>query len=88
LRIREILGIVGGPLVYLAGVILFKQAIRGHLQPSHLAGIALFVVLMPFGSHLTPLTLSVAATVILLVVAIWEAVSLGASASQSEASST
>ena len=36
---------IGGPLLYLAGVILFKRSIRGHLQPSHLAGIGLFVIL-------------------------------------------
>lgn len=87
-RIREILTIVGGPLLYLAGLILFKRAIRGHLQPSHLAGIGLFVVLMPFAHLMTPLALSAVTTAIMLVVAIWEAISLGAKADHSEAAST
>jgi low temperature requirement protein LtrA len=86
--IREIIGLIGGPLVYLAGVVLFKRSIRGHLQPSHLAGIGLFVVLTPFAYLLTPLTLSAATTAILLIVAGWEAVSLGAKPSQPEATST
>jgi low temperature requirement protein LtrA len=67
---------IGGPLLYLAGVILFKRSIRGHLQPSHLAGIGLFAILTPFAHLLTPLTLSAASTAIMLIVAIWEAISL------------
>ena len=77
--IREILGMIGGPLLYLAGVILFKRGIRGHLQPSHLAGIGLFVILVPFAHLLTPLALSAATTAVMLIVAIWEAISLGRS---------
>jgi low temperature requirement protein LtrA len=75
--VPEILSMVGGPLLYLAGVILFKRSIRGHLQPSHLAGIGLFVILTPFAHLLTPLALFTAATAIMLIVAIWEAISLG-----------
>jgi low temperature requirement protein LtrA len=75
--IRDILSMIGGPLLYLAGVILFKRSIRGHLQPSHLAGIGLFVILTPFAHLLTPLALSAAVTAIMLIVATWEAISLG-----------
>jgi low temperature requirement protein LtrA len=75
--IRETISMIGGPLLYLAGVILFKRSTRGHLQPSHLAGIGLFVVLTPFARLLTPLALFAAATAIMLIVAIWEAISLG-----------
>jgi low temperature requirement protein LtrA len=75
--IPEILSMIGGPLLYLAGVILFKRSIRGHLQPSHLAGIGLFVILTPFAHLLTPLALFAAAIAIMLIVAIWEAISLG-----------
>jgi low temperature requirement protein LtrA len=85
--IPEILGIVGGPLLYLAGVVLFKRAIRGHLQPSHLAGIGLFVILTPFAHLLTPLALFAAATAIMLIVATWEAISLGPKPPHSEATS-
>jgi low temperature requirement protein LtrA len=83
--VPEMLSMIGGPLLYLAGVILFKRSIRGHLQPSHLAGIGLFVVLTPWAHLMTPLALSGATTVALLVVAIWEAISLGHQAVQPEA---
>jgi low temperature requirement protein LtrA len=86
--IREIIGMIGGPLVYLAGVVLFKQSIRGHLQPSHLAGIGLFVILTPFAHLLTPLALSAATTAVMLVVAIWEAISLGPKGGHSEATNS
>ena len=86
--IREILSIIGGPLFYLAGVMLFKRGIRGHLQPSHLAGIGLFVVLTPFAQLLTPLVLSATTTAVMLIVAIWEAISLGPKRAHSEAASS
>jgi low temperature requirement protein LtrA len=86
--VREIIGMVGGPLIYLAGVVLFKKSIRGHLQPSHLAGIGLFVILTPFAHLLTPLALSAAATAIMLIVAAWEAISLRPAADQSDATSS
>jgi low temperature requirement protein LtrA len=68
---------IGGPLIYLAGVILFKRTIRGHLQLSHLVGIGLLIVLIPFGAMLSPLWLSATTTAILMLVAAWEAISLG-----------
>jgi low temperature requirement protein LtrA len=86
--VREMIGMIGGPLVYLAGVILFKRAIRGHLQPSHLAGIGLFAILTPFAHLLTPLALSAATTAIMVIVAIWEAISLGPTSNHSEATNS
>lgn len=49
---KEILSILGGPLLYLIGTILFKHAIRGFFQLSHLVGIGLFIALIPFASRL------------------------------------
>jgi low temperature requirement protein LtrA len=86
--IREILSLIGGPLLYLAGVILFKRSIRGHLQPSHLAGIGLFVILTPFAHLLTALALAAATTAVMLIVAIWEAISLAPKRSHSKATSS
>ena len=74
---KELLAMIGGPLIYLAGVILFKRTIRGHLQLSHLVGIGLLIVLIPFGAMLSPLWLSATTTAILMLVAAWEAISLG-----------
>ncbi|MEA2896396.1 MAG: hypothetical protein QOJ84_2011 [Bradyrhizobium sp.] len=85
--VKEIISMIGGPLLYLAGVILFKRSIHGQLQLSHLIGIGLLVVLTPFAHLLTPLLLSAATAVIMLIVAIWEAVSIGSKQSHSEATS-
>lgn len=81
---KEILSIVGGPLLYLVGTILFKHAIRGIYQLSHLVGIGLLIVLLPFAGRLTPLSLAAVVAAILIIVAAWEAISLGAGARQSE----
>lgn len=90
---KEMLSMIGGPLLYLVGVILFKRTIRGHLQLSHLVGIGLLLVLIPFGAMMSPLWLSGTTTAILMLVAAWEAVSLGSSntpvtASESHADAT
>ena len=74
---KTVISIVGGSLLFLVGVILFKHTIHGRWQLSHLVGIAAFVVLAPFGHLLSPLILSSATTAILLVVGAWEAVSIG-----------
>ncbi|WP_199763086.1 low temperature requirement protein A [Bradyrhizobium guangdongense] len=75
---RTIVSTIGGPLVFLVGTILFKHAIRGFLQLSHGVGIILLLALSWFAADLSPLRLSVATTVIMIVVAVWESVSLGA----------
>lgn len=75
--IRTIVSTIGGPLVFLIGTILFKHAIRGFLQLSHGIGIIALALLWWFAADLSPLWLSVATTVILIVVAVWESVSLG-----------
>ena len=74
--IRTIVSTIGGPLVFLVGTILFKHSIRGFLQLSHGIGIILLLALWWFAADLSPLWLSVATTVILIVVAVWESMSL------------
>lgn len=75
--VKATFGMIGGPLLFLFGVLLFKQSVHGRWQLSHLAGIAALVLLTPFGGLLSPLLLAAAATAILLVVGAWEAISLG-----------
>jgi low temperature requirement protein LtrA len=75
--VKTVLSLVGGPLLFLAGVIFFKRTIHGWFQLSHLAGIAALLVLAPFGHLLSPLTLSLATTAILVIVGAWEAISIG-----------
>jgi low temperature requirement protein LtrA len=81
---KEILSILGGPLLYLIGTILFKQAIRGIFQLSHLVGIGLLIALIPLASGLTLLSLAAVVAAILMIVAGWEAVSLGSGSRRSE----
>jgi low temperature requirement protein LtrA len=80
-----VLSAIGGPLLFLVGTILFKHTIRGFLQLSHGAGILALLVLAWFGSELSPLVLSVLTTVIMLVVAAWEAISLKSSVAEAGA---
>lgn len=81
---KEILSIVGGPLLYLIGTILFKHAIRGIFQLSHLVGIGLLIALIPLASGLTLLSLAAVVAAILMMVAAWEAISLGSGSRQPE----
>src|SRR5215468_8556043 len=74
--LRTVLSAVGGPLVFLVGTILFKHAIRGFLQLSHGVGIIAFAAVGLFGRDLSPLWLSILTTAIMVVVAVWESLSL------------
>lgn len=84
---RTVLSAIGGPLLFLIGTILFKHTVRGWLQLSHIVGIAALAVLAWFAGELSPVWLSILTTMILVIVAVWETVSLSG-ASQSEAAST
>jgi low temperature requirement protein LtrA len=67
---------IGGPVLFLIGTILFKRDIRGWLQPSHGAGIVALLALGYVAADLSPLVLSLLTTAILIIVSVWEAVSL------------
>jgi low temperature requirement protein LtrA len=75
--LRTIVSTIGAPLVFLVGTILFKHVIRNFLQLSHGVGIVALAVLAFFASDMSPLMLSVATTAILVIVAVWESLSLG-----------
>ena len=85
--LRTVVSAIGGPLLFLVGTILFKHTIRGFLQLSHGAGIIALAGLAWFASDLSPLMLSILTTAIMIVIAVWESISLrsGAEESQSEA---
>jgi len=82
---KAVMSMIGGPLLFLIGTILFKRSIRGIFQLSHMVGIALLIVLIPFAHNLSPLMLSSATTAIMLIVAAWEAISLGSGGLPEEA---
>ena len=74
---KAMLSIIGGPLLFLLGTVLFKHVIRGIYQLSHLVGMALLLVLFPIAPSLTPLTLAALVAGVLVIVGAWEAASLG-----------
>ena len=76
--IKATLTLIGGPLLFLIGVILFKHTIHGWLQLSHLVGIALLLLTFPVASWLTTLQLAALTSAILILVGAWEAISLSA----------
>jgi low temperature requirement protein LtrA len=84
--LKTVLSAIGGPLLFLIGTILFKQAIRGWLQPSHGAGIVALGGLGWFAGELSPLMLSIVTSAIMIIVAAWESISLksGAAGARSE----
>ena len=74
--IKTVVSSIGGPLVFLIGTILFKHTIRGWLQLSHGVGILTLCGLAWFASDLSPLLLSISTTALMVVVAVWETLSL------------
>jgi low temperature requirement protein LtrA len=62
----------GGPILFLAGHFLYKQAVSGYRLLSHLAGIVVLMLLVPVGLTTTPLLLSVATTLTLIGVVAWD----------------
>jgi low temperature requirement protein LtrA len=74
--LKTVLSAIGGPLLFLVGTILFKHTIRGWLQLSHGVGIAALAILAWFASALSPLMLSILTSAIMIMVAVWESLSL------------
>lgn len=73
------LSIVGGPALFLAGVVGFKCCLRGWLQLSHLVGLAAFAVLFIVARYwvaMAQIELAAWAVAILIVVSVWERLSL------------
>jgi len=74
--LKTVISAVGGPLLFLFGTILFKHSFRGFLQLSHGIGMVALCVLAWFASDISPLMLSILTTAIMIVVAVWESISL------------
>jgi low temperature requirement protein LtrA len=74
--LKTVTSAIGGPLLFLFGTILFKYSFRGFLQLSHGAGIIALCAIAWFAGELSPLMLSILTTAVLIVVAMWETMSL------------
>jgi low temperature requirement protein LtrA len=81
--LKTVLSAIGGPLLFLVGTILFKHTFRGFLQLSHGVGIVALAILALFAHALSPLVLSLVTSAIMIVVAVWESISLGSGAAGS-----
>jgi low temperature requirement protein LtrA len=68
--------LLGGAGLYLFGMLLFKWTVYGRPPLSHMIGLVLLALLVPAVSSLSPLTLSAVTSVVLVIVAIWETLSL------------
>jgi low temperature requirement protein LtrA len=71
--------IVGGAAIYVGGVTLFKRLSAPYFPLSHLVGLGLLAVLAIFAltvHTVTPLVLAAATTAILILIAVWEWLSL------------
>ena len=82
--LKTVLSGIGGPLLFLVGTILFKHTIRGFLQLSHGAGIIALGIRAWFAGGLSPLMLSLGTTAIMIMVAVWESISLKSDAPESQ----
>jgi low temperature requirement protein LtrA len=85
---KTVLSAIGGPLLFLVGTILFKHTFRRFLQLSHGVGIVALCILAWFASGLSPLMLSILTTAILVMVAVWESISLKSSAVEAQSDAT
>lgn len=74
--LKTVLSVLGGPALYLLGNILFKRVMTGRPALSHMAGLVMLAMLIPAAPMLSPLLLSAATTLVLMIVAGWETWSL------------
>ena len=75
--IKTAAAILGGPALYLAGNLMFKWLTAPYPPLSHMVGLALLAALILAVPVSPPLALSAAATAVLILVAVWEWLSLG-----------
>jgi low temperature requirement protein LtrA len=86
--LKTVLSAIGGPLLFLLGTILFKHTFRGFLQLSHGAGIIALAILAWFAGDMSPLLLSILTSALLIVVAVWESISLASGTVEPQSSTT
>jgi low temperature requirement protein LtrA len=69
---------LGGPALYLAGNILFKRTVAARTPLSHLIGLAMLAMTLLISPAASPLLLQGMTMLILVIVSIWETMSLAA----------
>lgn len=76
LETAAILVLIGGPVLFLVGAVLFKLAVFKYWSIPRLIGLALMLALYPLAGGLSPLLLSTAGTCIMIALAAWEVVDI------------
>ena len=71
-ELKFTLAILGGAGLYLFGITVFKWAVAGHFPTSHLVALIALALLALPAEQLSPLLLSLSATLVLMSLAIWE----------------
>lgn len=66
--------VVGGPALYLVGLVLFRRVVARELLVSHLAGVAALLVVFALAFQASPLLLGAMTTAVLVIVAAWETI--------------
>ena len=72
---RHVAVLIGGPAIYLLGNAIYKRVVYGRFPLSHLAGLAALAVLTPFARLTDLLMVGGLTTLIMMIVAGWEALS-------------
>ncbi|MBB6672411.1 low temperature requirement protein A [Cohnella nanjingensis] len=62
---------LGGPGLYLLGNLLFMRIVAKVVPLPSLAGVMALAALIPFAGELTPMLLSAAASLVLVIVSVW-----------------
>ncbi len=68
--------LIGGPLLFLLGGVLFKRAVFRIWSPSRGAGMAVLLLLIPVSPLVSPLVLSLLTTGVLVLVGGWESLAI------------
>jgi len=69
--------VLGGPALFLLGNLLFKRTHIRRTGLSHMVGLGLLAALVPLAPFAPPLGFAAAATLVLVIVAVWETCSFG-----------
>lgn len=78
-ELKAAIVLLGGPAIYLLGNGWFKWLSAPYFPLSHMIGLAMLGLLIPIATTASPLILSSATTAVLIIVAVWESISLGGS---------
>jgi low temperature requirement protein LtrA len=70
--LKTALAVLGGPLLFLLGNLLFKRVITGHIPVTHVAGMAALTLGFWLATLLSPVLLGLMVTAVLVLVALWE----------------